>query len=135
MKAIENVFQGTGGQMDLLNTLYGGSTQTTMNVEREDERLVITLSAPGVSANSFNVLVEGNKLVLYTLLVSTSNQSLADGTNQRLAVPMFLRVLDIPSFVDVDSIDAIHEHGRVMVMLPFKDKEHMHRRIDIKNLF
>ena len=135
MKAIENVFQGTGGQIDLLNTLYGGSTQTTMNVEREDERLVITLSAPGVSANSFNVLVEGNKLVLYTLLVSTSNQSLEDGTNQRLAVPMFLRVLDIPSFVDVDSIDAVHEHGRVMVMLPFKDKEHMHRRIDIKNLF
>lgn len=135
MKAIENVFKGTGGQIDLLNTLYGGSTQTTMNVEREDERLIITLSAPGVSANSFNVLVEGNKLVLYTLLVSTSNQSQQDGTSQRLAVPMFLRVLDIPSFVDADQIEAIHEHGQVMVMLPFKDKEHMHRRIDIKNLF
>ena len=40
MKAIENVFQGTGGQIDLLNTLYGGSTQTTMNVEREDEQSV-----------------------------------------------------------------------------------------------
>jgi HSP20 family protein len=135
MKAIENVFQGTGGQIDLLNTLYGGSTQTTMNVEREDERLIITLSAPGVSANSFNVLVEGNKLVLYTLLVSTSNQPQQDGTSQRLAVPMFLRVLDIPSFVDADQIEAIHEHGQVMVMLPFKDKEHLHRRIDIKNLF
>ncbi len=135
MKAIENVFQGTGGQVDLLNTLYGGSSQTTMNVEREDERLVITLSAPGVSANSFNVLVEGGKLVLYTLLVSTSKQLQEDGVNQRLAVPMFLRVLDIPSFVDADQIEAIHEHGRVMVMLPFKDKEHLHRRIDIKNLF
>ncbi|GAB3030060.1 Hsp20/alpha crystallin family protein [Spirosoma pulveris] len=135
MKAIENVFKGTGGQIDLLNTLYGGSTQTTMNVEREDERLVITLTAPGVSANSFNVLVEGNKLVLYTLLVSTSRQALDNENNQRLAVPMFLRVLDIPSFVDVDQIEAVHEHGQVMVMLPFKDKEHMHRRIDIKNLF
>ncbi|ADB40994.1 Hsp20/alpha crystallin family protein [Spirosoma linguale] len=135
MKAIENVFQGTGGQIDLLNTLYGGSSQTTMNVEREDERLVITLAAAGVSANSFNVLVEGNKLVLYTLLVSTSKQMLDNGTNQRLAVPMFLRVLDIPPFVDADQIEAIHEHGQVMVMLPFKDKEHMHRRIDIKNLF
>ena len=135
MKAIENLFQGTGGQIDLLNTLYGGSTQTTMNVEREDERLVITLSAPGVSANSFNVLVEGDKLVLYTLLVSTSKQQQKDGSQQRLAVPMFLRVLDIPSFVDADQIEAVHEHGRVMVMLPFKDEEHMHRRIDIKNLF
>jgi HSP20 family protein len=135
MKAIENVFQGTGGQIDLLNTLYGGSSQTTMNVEREDERLVITLTAPGVSANSFNVLVEGNKLVLYTLLISTAKQPQEDSINQRLAVPMFLRVLDIPSFVDVDQIEAIHEHGQVMVMLPFKDKEFMHRRIDIKNLF
>jgi HSP20 family protein len=135
MKNIENVFQGTGGQVDLLNTLYGGSSQTTMKVEREDERLIIELSAPGVSANSFNVLVEGTKLVLYTLLVSTSNRQIEDGSSQRLAVPMFLRVLDIPSFVDADQIEAVHEYGRVMVTLPFKDEEHLHRRIDIKNLF
>ncbi|MCK8492355.1 MULTISPECIES: Hsp20/alpha crystallin family protein [Spirosoma] len=135
MKAIENVFQGTGGQVDLLNTLYGGSSQTTMKVEREDERLIIKLSAPGVSANSFNVLIEGSKLVLYTLLVSTSSRKDDEGNSQRLAVPMFLRVLDIPSFVNADQIEAVHEHGQVMVMLPFKDEEHLHRRIDIKDLF
>ncbi len=130
MKAIENVFNGTGGQIDLLNTLYGGSTMTTMNVEREDDRLVITLSAPGVSANSFNVLVEGNKLVLYTLLVQDN-----DTVGQRLAVPMFLRVLDIPAFVDEEQIEAVHEQGKVMVLLPIKNEEQLHRRIDIKNLF
>ncbi|GAB3640599.1 Hsp20/alpha crystallin family protein [Spirosoma arcticum] len=135
MKAVENVFQGTGGQVDLLNTLYGGSSQTTMKIEREEERLIIKLSAPGVSANSFNVLIEGTKLVLYTLLVSTSNRQIEDGGSQRLAVPMFLRVLDIPSFVDVNQIEAVHERGQVLVTLPFKDEEHMHRRIDIKDLF
>lgn len=134
MKAIENLFKGTGGQIDLLNTLYGGSSQTTMNVEREDDQLVITLSAPGVSANAFNVLVEGGKLILYTLLVGTSEHQ-EEGLNQRMAVPMFLRVLDIPAFVDADQIEAVHEQGRVSVMLPFKDEEQMHRRIDIKNLF
>ncbi len=106
-----------------------------MQVEREDERLVITLSAPGVRANAFNVLVEGSKLVLYTLLVNTSVTQDEEGGSQRLAVPMFLRVLDIPSFVDADQIEAIHEHGQVMIMLPFKDEEHLHRRIDIKDLF
>lgn len=134
MKAIENVFRGTSGQIDLLNTLYGGSSQTTMNVEREDERLVITMAAPGVSANAFNVLVEGGKLVLYTLLVGTAEHQ-EEESNRRMAVPMFLRVLDIPAFVDVDQIEAVHEQGRVMVMLPFKDEEQMHRRIDIKKLF
>ena len=135
MKAIENVFQGTGGQIDLLNTLYGGSSQTTVHVEQEDERLVIKLSAPGVRASAFNVLVEGNKLVLYTLLVSNSVRQDDEGNSQRLAVPMFLRVMDIPSFVDADQIEAVHTHGQVMVMLPFKDEEHLHRRIDIKDLF
>lgn len=134
MKAIENVFQGTGGKIDLLNTLYGGSSQTTMNVEREDGHLLITFSAPGVEASSFNVLVEGNKLVLYTLLVGNSDYQ-PEGSAQRLAVPMFLRVLDIPAFVDADEIEAVHEQGRVIVTLPFKDEEHLHRRIDIKNLF
>lgn len=135
MKAIENVFQGTGGQIDLLNTLYGGSSMTTMNVEREEERLVITLSAPGVDANSFNVLIEGNKLVLYTLLVGTSVRQDDEDEGQRLAVPMFLRVLDIPTFVDAEQIEAVHEHGKVLVLLPFKDEEQLHRRIDIKDLF
>ena len=134
MKAIENVFKGTGGQIDLLNTLYGGSSQTTMHVEREEGQLVITLSAPGVKANSFNVLVEGSKLIIYTLLVSTSEHQ-EGAVSQRLAVPMFLRVLDIPSFVDADLIEAAHQHGQVTVMLPFKDEEHLHRRIDIKDLF
>ncbi len=134
MKAVENVFQGTGGQIDLLNTLYGGSTQTSMKVDHEDDHLIITLSAPGVKANSFNVLVEGSKLVIYTLLVSTSTQQ-TDNNSQRLAVPMFLRVLDIPSFVDAEQIEAVHEHGKVRVTLPFKDEEQIHRRIDIKDLF
>ncbi|WP_018621595.1 Hsp20/alpha crystallin family protein [Spirosoma luteum] len=134
MKAIENVFQGTGGQIDLLNTLYGGSSQTTMNVEREEGHLLITLSAPGVKASSFNVLVEGNKLVLYTLLISNSDHQ-PEGISQRLAVPMFLRVLDIPAFIDADQIEAVHEQSRVVVTLPFKYEEHLHRRIDIKNLF
>lgn len=134
MKAIENVFQGTSKQIDLLNTLNGGSSQTTMQVEREDDQLVITLRAPGVRATAFNVLVEGSKLVIYTLLVSSSARQ-DDDENQRLAVPMFLRVLDIPDFVDSNEIEAAHEHGKVIITLPFKDKETMHRRIDIKGLF
>ena len=135
MKAIENVFQGTGGQIDLLNTLYGGSSQTTMRVKREDDHLVITLRAPGVQANAFNVLVESTKLVIYTLLVNNSVQQHDGEEVQRLAVPMFLRVLDIPSFVDADEIEAVHEHGQVVITLPFKDEEQQHRRIDIKDLF
>lgn len=135
MKAIENVFQGTGGQLDLLNTLYGGSSQATFNVDKADDKLVVRLKAPGVGPEAFNVLVEGNKLVLYTLL-TTRTESEDDDEEQeihRLAVPMFMRVLDIPTFVDSDQIDAVYEHGRVTVTLPFKDEEQLHRRIDIKN--
>ncbi|WP_375447275.1 Hsp20/alpha crystallin family protein [uncultured Fibrella sp.] len=130
MRTVDHVFKGTGGQIDLLNTLYGGSSLTEMKVKREDDRLVIRLSAPGVSANSFNVLVEGNKLVLYTLLVHDS-----ESAGQRLAVPMFLKVIDIPDFIDAEHIEAEHEYGRVIVNLPFNDEEHEYRNIDIKNLF
>ncbi|MBO0949995.1 Hsp20/alpha crystallin family protein [Fibrella forsythiae] len=130
MRTVDHVFKGTGGQIDLLNTLYGGSSLTEMKVKREDDRLVIRLSAPGVSANSFNVLVEGNKLVLYTLLVHDS-----ESAGQRLAVPMFLKVIDIPDFIDAEHIEAEHEYGRVTVNLPFNDEEHEYRNIDIKNLF
>ncbi len=136
MKAIENVFQGTGGQLDLLNTLHGGSSQATFKVDKEDDKLIVRLKAPGVGPEAFNVLVEGNKLVLYTLLTTQYEPADSDDEEQeiqRLAVPMFMRVLDIPTFVDSDQIDAVYEHGRVTVTLHFKDEEQLHRRIDIKN--
>ncbi|MBC8153704.1 MAG: Hsp20 family protein [Bacteroidetes bacterium] len=134
MRAIENVFQGAAGQIDLLNTLYGGSSQTLMDVVREDDRMVISLSAPGVSANSFNVLVEGNKLVIYTLLVGTPVRQNDESLGQRLAVPMFLKVLDIPPVVDAEQIEAVHTHGNVTVVLPYKSDEKMHRRVEIQGL-
>jgi HSP20 family protein len=130
MKAIENTLQGTGGQIDLLNTLYGGSSMTRMETEQEEDRLVITLSAPGVSAEAFNVLIDGNKLVLYTLL----QQRLAE-ENQALAVPMFLRVLDMPPFVDTEQIEAVQEAGRIRIHLPFKNGENIRRRIEIQKWF
>jgi HSP20 family protein len=136
MKGIANIFSGTGGQIDLLNTLYGGSVETTMDVAREEDRFVVTLSAPGMAADALNVLVEGNKLVLYKLLTGTTQ--LANSTteeSQRLAVPMFLRVMDIPGFVDDDEIEAVKEQGRVRVILPFKTEDKLHRRIDIKDLY
>ncbi len=134
MRAIENVFQGAAGQIDLLNTLYGGSSQTTMNVEREDDRMVVSLSAPGVSASSFNVLVEGNKLIIYTLLVGTPMLQNNESMGQRLAVPMFLKVMDIPPVVDAEQIEAVHEQGNVTVVLPYKSDEKLHRRVEIQDL-
>jgi HSP20 family protein len=68
--------------------------------------------------------------VLYTLLVQNTEEA-----GQRLAVPMFLKVVDIPAFVDAEQIEAEYDHGQVKVYLPFKDEEHLHRKIDIKNLF
>lgn len=130
MKPIENTLQGMGGQFDLLNTLYGGSSMTRMETEQESDRLIIKLSAPGVGPEAFNVLIDGKKLVLYTLL-----QQKNPTEGQSLAVPMFLRVIDIPDFVDADHIEAVQEHGQVLINLPFKDGQHFQRRVEIQNLF
>lgn len=134
MRAIENVFQGAAGQIDLLNTLYGGSSQTVMDVAREDDRMVVSLSAPGVGANAFNVLIEGSKLVIYTLLVGTPMHRDDDVPGQRLAVPMFLKVFDIPPVVDAEQIEAVHTHGNVTVVLPYKSDEKLHRPVEIQGL-
>ncbi|WP_128546412.1 Hsp20/alpha crystallin family protein [Larkinella soli] len=130
MRPIENSLKGMGGQIDLLNTLYGGSSMTRMQTEQESDRLVITLSAPGVGPDAFNVLIDGNKLVLYTLLQQKNSLE-----GQALAVPMFLRVIDIPDFVDAEHIEAVQEEGHVQILLPFKDGEHHQRRVEIQNLF
>jgi HSP20 family protein len=130
MKPIENTLKGMGGQFDLLNTLHGGSSMTRMETEQEPDRLLIKLSAPGLGPDAFNVLIDGKKLVLYTLL---QQKNPVEGQN--LAVPMFLRVLDIPDFVDAEHIEAVQEQGHVVINLPFKDGHHSQRKVEIQNLF
>ena len=118
-------------QIDLLNTLGGGIAQSSVNVEQSENDIVITVKMPSVNDDAYNVIVNNNKLVIYSLM---DHQEKADEKSDGFAFPLFNEAFDIPYFVDAQNINAEVLEGNLKVYMPFKDKEKVQpRRIDIRN--
>ncbi len=125
-----NMWRGFLKQIDLMNTLNGGVSMASLNMEEQENSLVITVSAPGVSPESFNIFIDHYKLIILSTL---PNEDLMDEEN--MYIPMFYKAFDIPYFVEGSKIDAVYEDGVLKVILPYREKSTtLQRKIDIKNL-
>lgn len=116
-------------QGDSLNTVSGGTSMSAVSTYKTDDAYIITLSAPSVSPDSFNVYLEYDSLIIYSLLSSDMME------DKRVAVPMFSKRFELPVNADLERIEALHEEGRLKVVVPFKsDTEKFKRKIDIRTL-
>jgi HSP20 family molecular chaperone IbpA len=126
-----NMWRGFLKQIDLMNTLNGGVSMASMNMEETEDSLTITVSAPGVSPESFNIFIDHSKLIVFSTI---PGGHLEEESELPLQVPMFYKTFDIPYFVDGNKIDAVYEEGVLQVTLPYRQKRtSLQRKIDIKH--
>jgi HSP20 family molecular chaperone IbpA len=134
----KNMWRGFLKQIDLMNTLNGGVSMASLNMKEAEDSLTITVSAPGVSPEAFNIFIDHYKLIIFSTL--QDNNSDEDDFEKSdmdvpMHVPMFYKSFDIPYFVDGNKIDAVYEEGVLKVVLPYRQKRTtLQRKIDIKNL-
>ena len=130
---MKNVLKDFVHQIDAINTISGGTTATRVNLEKGTDKLVINVNAPSVSSDSFNIYVHGNQLVVYTTLNDLDTFSEEDQQSSRHMTPMFNRIFNIPPMVDKDQIDAVFEHGKLSISLPYGANQNTPaKRIDIR---
>ena len=81
MNIIKNkkLLKGISQQIDQLNTLGGGVSMAYVGVDRQKDKMVVTVAAPGVSADAMHVRVEFNRLVVYGLLPQSVESNLEIG--------------------------------------------------------
>lgn len=123
-------------QGDLLNTINGGVSMTTVRLENHKDRLVIHLTTPGVPADAFHIILNGNKLTVFSLLLNkySPNDQEGDQINS-INIPMFIRTFDVPVNVDLNAIEAIYEEGHLRIILPYNaSAESLNRFIKIKQV-
>lgn len=124
----KNMWRGFLNQMDLMHTLNGGMSLTSLKVTETEHGIIITVSAPSIRPESYQVLIDRTKLVIY----STYKQQSAEG---EMSIPMFFKTFDIPFFVDGDNIKAVFEEGKLVVNMPFGEKNQaLQRKIDIERI-
>ncbi|MGI9542703.1 MAG: Hsp20 family protein [Cyclobacteriaceae bacterium] len=113
-------------QGDILNTINGGSVQTRVKLRRHTHAFEIVVTAPSVPVEGFNLMLEMNRLILFTTLATGP-----EAWDQ----PAFSKSFTLPTYIDTGKIDAFYEDGKLTVILPFKDMdERARRKIDIRHL-
>ncbi|MBC7920896.1 MAG: Hsp20 family protein [Ferruginibacter sp.] len=134
MKIDRNLMGGFGNQIDLLNTLSGGISMATVNVSETPQGLTIRIKTPSLGGDAYNIEVNNNQLVVYTVLNHHGRLEFGDEENaQRAVIPSFIRTFPLPSFVDKDHIEAAFEEGELKVIVPLQPRtEEKPRRIDIR---
>jgi HSP20 family protein len=118
-------------EANLSNTVNGGTSSTSIEISGSDEQLVIKVSAPGVKADAFNIILNFNKITISTWI--KEGYEYKEYAYKTVLIPMFAKTFDIPALVDLRKIEAIYEESALKVILPFKDGiEDLQRIIQIK---
>ncbi|SMB84143.1 HSP20 family protein [Hymenobacter roseosalivarius DSM 11622] len=124
MKLISQEFiRNIAPQLNLLNTLGGGTAQAQLRVDKVAKGVVVRVAAPSVRPENFHVLLDNNRLTVYC--------DYRHEENDQLSAPLFAQTLDLPANLDLDRIDAVHEANELRIRIPFQDSA-SRREIDIK---
>ena len=113
-------------QIDLLNTLGGGVSETYVDIKKLKKGALINVWAAGVNPESFKVVLNNNQLTLFSVLQSEEKPE--------MAAPMFNRIFMLPPQVNLGGIEAVYEDGQLQVRLPYYEDAGKPREIEIKQL-
>ncbi|WP_347157567.1 Hsp20/alpha crystallin family protein [Pontibacter chitinilyticus] len=111
-------------QIDLLNTVGGGVSETYVDIKKYKKGAVIEVWAAGVNPESFRVVLHNNQLTVLSTLHSEDNPE--------MAAPLFNKTFTLPPQVNLSKIEAVYHEGQLQVKLPYHESAGQAREIEIK---
>ena len=116
---------------DLFNTINGGIVQANSKVVKREDGYIITVTAASIPAESFNVILNFNELLVFSTLQNEGKLKDDQLTN----IPVILETFALPKVVNADRIEAVHKNGELRIYLPFDENiDSLSREIDIKHI-
>jgi len=112
-------------QADIMNTISGGRIDPIVKIKTSDERLIISITAPTIPLEAYNIILDGSQLtVIYTLKSTGSDED---------ALPMFSRAFEVPSVVNTNKIEGVYKGNTLTLTLPFKNPDQLQRIIPTRS--
>lgn len=105
----------------------GGLLHKTMNVpavniKEEDSHYAVTMAAPGMKKDDFDVDIEGNMITISAQTEEEKEESKKKYTRKEYNYSSFSRSFTLPENVQKDKIDATYNNGVLTVNLPKKEE-------------
>jgi HSP20 family protein len=105
-------FDTNGGSLSRLLTV------PAVNITENENHYEITLGAPGMKKNDFNIDVAGNMLTISAETEERKEDKEGRHTRQEFNYTSFSRTFTLPEGVNKDRIDASYENGLLKLVLP-----------------
>ncbi|HTR29658.1 MAG TPA: Hsp20/alpha crystallin family protein [Puia sp.] len=105
-------FDTNGGSMSNMMTV------PAVNIVEKQDHFEISLAAPGMKKDDFNIDVEGNLLTISAESEQKREEKDERHTRQEFNYTSFSRAFTLPDGVLKDKIDAHYENGLLKLMLP-----------------
>ncbi|MGZ5190238.1 MAG: Hsp20/alpha crystallin family protein [Flavisolibacter sp.] len=118
----EDLFKPWNEWFDNGGALGRPTTLPAVNVSEDKNNYFLSLAAPGLIKEDFNVDIEGNMLTISS--EKEENKEVKDEkfTRKEYSFSSFSRSFSLPEDVKQDAIDANYENGVLKIKLPRKEE-------------
>jgi HSP20 family protein len=105
-----------------------------VNIAEKNDQFDVTLAAPGMKKDDFNIDVEGNMLTISAETKEEKEQKEERYTRKEFSYSSFSRSFTLPEGINKEKIDASYENGLLRVSLPKTDdaKKAASKHISVK---
>ena len=122
-EALPTVFNDFFKPWDKWFDTNGGSlaqmlTIPAVNISEKQDRYEISLAAPGMKKDDFDIDVEGNMLTISAETEQQKEEKEQKHTRREFNYTSFARSFTLPEGVVRDKIDATYENGLLRLVLP-----------------
>lgn len=100
--------------IDTLNPV----TIPAVNISENKERFDVTIAAPGMKKDDFNIDVDGNTLTISAETREEKEEKENRYTRKEYSYSSFSRGFSLPDGVNKDKIDASYDNGILKLSLP-----------------
>lgn len=121
MRKNSNFLKEILNQVDLINTINGGVSMTSVNTLLQDNNFIIKVHTPGINKYAYHVEVINNMVLIYNLITIDKN-------NGPIQVPSFIKYIPLPNNANAEEIHAVHEDNELKVIVPLDTQQNLKQR-------
>jgi len=107
------------------------SMTPAVNIIEDEQNFKVEVAAPGLSKEHFKVHVEKNILEISAERTNETEVTNKNYIRKEFSYGEFRRTFSLPSYVDAEKINAIHNNGVLIVEIPKKDEAKVNPRKQI----
>lgn len=101
-------------------------TVPAVNVKEDKDHYTVSLAAPGLKKEDFNINIEGNMLTITSEKEEKAEQKEEKFTRKEYNYSSFARSFTLPEDVKQDAINAHYEEGVLNIRLPRMEEAKKH---------